>query len=69
MGFTNRYLFSAIEPLTGDSFHYLGFEKMDSKVIEEIILEMKEEYSDYHIVIVWDNATFHKKNHLEQRKI
>lgn len=58
--FENRYLFSAISPLTGDSFHLSGIDGFDSVVAHTFLLELKKKHPNKLVVLVWDNAPCHR---------
>lgn len=58
--FTNSYLFTAINPLTGDSFHLLGLDEMSTETEYIFLTELKKQHPDQHIVVVIDNAPCHK---------
>ena len=58
--FENRYLFSAVSPLSGKSFHISGIDGFDSEVAHTFLLELKKQYPDTMVVIVWDNAPCHR---------
>jgi len=64
--YTNRYLYSAIDPIKGCNFHLLGSDYADSITTKVFLRELQQEYKDYHLVVVWDNAPFHKKRELSQ---
>jgi len=64
--FINRYLYSAIDPITGDNFHLLGFNDVNAAITKKFLEALIEEYSEYHILLVWDNAPFHRKKELHQ---
>ena len=64
--YANRYLYSAIDPITGDNFHILGFPDVNAGITKIFLEALVEEYKDYHIVMVWDNAPFHRKKELHQ---
>lgn len=59
-GFENRYLFSAVAPLTGESFHLMEFAGMDSTATHLFLTHLKKQHPDKHIVVVWDNAPCHR---------
>jgi transposase len=59
-GFTNGYLFTAINPLTGESFHLLGFDDMSTETEYIFLTELKKKHPHKHIVVVIDNAPCHK---------
>ena len=58
--FANRYLYSALDPSTGDSFHMSRLDDASSLVTGVFLLELQKAFRDNHIVIVCDNAPFHK---------
>jgi len=62
--FSNRYLYSAIDPISGDNFHILGFPDVNASITKIFLEALVEEYKDSYIVMVWDNAPFHRKKEL-----
>jgi transposase len=58
--FENRYLFSAVSPLSGDSFHLTGIDGFDSVAAHVFLLELKKKHLDTDVVVVWDNAPCHR---------
>ena len=58
--FDNRYLFSAVSPLSGDSFHLSGNDGFDSAATHTFLLELKKKHPDTTVVVVWDNASCHR---------
>jgi transposase len=58
--FDNRYLFSAIAPLSGRSFHLSSIDGFDSIAAHTFLLELKKEYPDTLVILVWDNAPCHR---------
>jgi transposase len=58
--FDNRYLFSAVAPLSGKSFHLTGIDGFDSEATHTFLLELKKEYPDTLVILVWDNAPCHR---------
>ncbi|SFV54939.1 Transposase [hydrothermal vent metagenome] len=66
--FVNRYLYSAIDPINGDNFHLLGFNDVNATITKKFLEALKEQYQKYHLLLVWDNAPFHKKKELHQIK-
>lgn len=59
-GFINGYLFTAIAPLTGDSFHLLGFDDMNTQAEYLFLTELKKKHPHEHVVVVIDNAPCHR---------
>ena len=66
--YSNRYLYSAIDPINGDNFHILGFRDVNASITKIFLEALVEKYKNYHIVMVWDNAPFHRKKELHQIK-
>jgi len=62
--FTNGYLYSAIDPITGDSCHFLGFSRVDGLTTSQFLMSLQKQYSQTHNVIVWDQASFHQTKSL-----
>lgn len=58
--FENRYLFSAVAPLTGKSFHLSSIDGFDSAGAHTFLLELKKEHPDTMVILVWDNAPCHR---------
>jgi transposase len=58
--FDNRYLFSAVAPLSGESFHLLGIDEMDGEATHAFLQELKKQHPNQHVVVVWDNAPCHR---------
>ena len=58
--YENRYLFSAVAPLTGQSFHLTGIDGFDSVVAHTFLLELKKKHPDNMVVLVWDDAPCHR---------
>lgn len=58
--FDNRYLFSAVSPLSGDSFHLSGIDGFDSQAAHTFLLELKKHHPDKVVILVWDNAPCHR---------
>jgi len=64
--YSNRYLYSAIDPITGESFHLIGFNDVNASITKKFLEALCEKYPDNHIVMIWDNAPFHRKKELHQ---
>jgi len=64
--FDNRYLFSAVSPISGTSFHLTGIDGFDSEAAHTFLLELKKDHPDKLVIVVWDNAPCHRvKAHRE----
>lgn len=68
MEYANRYLYSAISPLDGDSFHIIGFSDATTITIDAFLDELQKSYPDTDNIIIWDNAPFHKSKILQQKE-
>mgnify|MGYP001607200890 FL=1 len=66
--FSNRYLFSAVSPITGDSFHLMGFEENTSYAVSIFFDELEKSFPDKNIVMVFDNAPSHRPKIIRERK-
>lgn len=66
--FSNRYLFSAVAPLSGDSFHLMGFKENTSLAISLFFDELECNYLDRHILMVYDGAPSHRPKIVRERK-
>lgn len=58
--FENRYLFSAVAPLSGKSFHISNIDDFDSEAAHAFLLELKKQHPDEMVILVWDNAPCHR---------
>lgn len=58
--FDNRYLFSAVSPLSGESFHLSGIDGFDTAAAHVFLLELKKQHPDKMVIVVWDNAPCHR---------
>lgn len=58
--FDNRYLFSAVAPISGRSFHLSGIDGFDTSAAHTFLLELKKEHPDKLVILVWDNAPCHR---------
>jgi len=58
--FDNRYLFSAVSPISGASFHLSGIDGFDTEAAHTFLLELKKQHPNKMVIIVWDNAPCHR---------
>jgi len=58
--FDNRYLFSAVSPLSGESFHLSSIDGFDSIAAYVFLTELKKQHADQTVIVVWDNAPCHR---------
>lgn len=58
--FDNRYLFSAVSPLSGNSFHLSGIDGFDTEAAHTFLLELKRQHPEKLVILVWDNAPCHR---------
>lgn len=68
MQYSNSYIYSAIDPIDGNNFHIIGWNDVSTAYTDKFIEALKEHYLDNHLLIVWDNAPFHKPKLLQQHK-
>lgn len=66
--FSNRYLFSAVAPLTGESFHLIGLPENTSANVALFFDELEKAYPDKQIVVVLDNAPSHRPKIVRERE-
>jgi transposase len=59
-GFENHYLYSALAPATGESFHLMEIDKMDSAMTHVFLQKLKENHPDEEVIVVWDGAPCHR---------
>lgn len=64
--FINRYLFSAVAPLSGESFHLMGIDEMDTDAEFVFLTELKKKHPDQDVVVVLDNAPCHRSQRLRK---
>jgi transposase len=64
--FDNRYLFSAVSPITGESFHLSGIEGFDSEASLIFLTELKKHHPTRTVIVVWDNAPCHRPQVLRE---
>jgi hypothetical protein len=62
--FSNRYLYTAIDPIEGSSHHLMGFDATSTQQTELFIQSLQEKYPDDHLIIIWDRASFHRSKRL-----
>ncbi len=66
--FSNRYLFSAVAPLSGESFHIIGLEENTSAMVALFFDELEKAYPAQHVVVVFDNAPSHRPKIVRERE-
>ncbi len=54
--FINSYLFTAVNPINGDSFHLIGLDEMSTETEYIFLTELKKQHPYEHVVVVIDNA-------------
>ena len=50
---SNRYLYSAIDPINGDNFHMYSISDVNTLATKTFLDKLKEFYKEYHLIIVW----------------
>ena len=63
--YSNAYLFTALNPITGNDFHLL-LPAMTGDITKVFLLELKKQHPDKEVVLVWDNAPCHRRKDLHE---
>jgi len=58
-----RYLFGSVDPFTGDSF-FMVYSHCDTVTMNHYLAELSENFKDDYILLVCDNAAWHKSKSL-----
>lgn len=66
--YANRYMYSAVSPVDGDSFHIIGFNDANTESTNIFLDELSKKYPNKKIIIIWDNAPFHKPKILHEKE-
>ena len=65
--FSNRYLYSAIDPISGETFHMMEFGDAATDETDLFLSALQERFPNDHLVIVWDRAPFHRSQSLKKK--
>jgi len=68
MEYANRYLYSAVSPIDGESVHIIGFSDANAETTNLFLDEINSQFPDTINIIIWDNAPFHKSKILHSKK-
>ena len=68
MEYANRYLYSAVSPLDGDSVHVIGFSDANAQTTDLFLDEINKQFPTTLNIIIWDNAPFHKSKILHNKE-
>jgi len=68
MEYANRYLYSAVSPIDGESVHIIGFSDANAETTNLFLDEINNQFPDTINIIIWDNAPFHKSKILHSKK-
>lgn len=68
MEYKNRYLYSAVCPITGESVHIIGLSEATTKTTNLFLDEINKQHPNIHNIIIWDNASFHKPKVLHTKE-
>jgi len=63
--YSNEYLFSALSPNTGKSFHLI-LPAMTADITHLFLRKLKEQHPKEEVVIVWDNAPCHRRKDMKE---
>jgi transposase len=58
--FENDYLFTAIQPLTGENFHLISMGSMSTQTELIFLTELKKQHPNQNVCVVMDNAPCHQ---------
>lgn len=64
-GYKSFYIFSSVSPHTGDSFS-LFLPEVNTEMMNIYLNEFEKEYSDKKILLIMDQAAWHKSKSLEE---
>ena len=65
--FSNRYLYTAIDPISGETFHMMEFGDAATDETDLFLSALQERFPNDHLVIVWDRAPFHRSQSLKKK--
>jgi len=65
--FSNRYLYSAIDPINGETFHLMDFDDAATEQSAIFLDALQERFPTEHLVVIWDRAPFHQPKSLQRR--
>lgn len=63
-GYSNFYLYAAVDPKGGECF-ILELPRVDTEIVNIFLQELSETYSDKRILLIWDQAGYHRSKDLQ----
>lgn len=63
-GYSNFYLYAAVDPKGGECF-ILELPRVDTEIVNIYLKELSETYSNKNILLIWDQAGYHKSKDLQ----
>ena len=63
-GYSNFYLYAAVDPKGGECF-ILELPRVDTEIVNIYLQELSEAYSDKNILLIWDQAGYHRSKDLQ----
>ena len=63
-GYSNFYLYAAVDPKGGECF-ILELPRVDTEIVNIFLKELSEAYSDKNILLIWDQAGYHRSKDLQ----
>lgn len=63
-GYSNFYLYAAVDPKGGE-FFILELPRVDTEIVNIFLQELSETYSDKRILLIWDQAGYHRSKDLQ----
>ena len=65
--FSNRYMYSAIDPINGETFHLMDFDDAATEQSGIFLSALQERFPNEHLVLIWDRAPFHQPKSLQRK--
>lgn len=65
--FANRYLYSAIDPISGETFHLMDFQDAATEQSDIFLHALQERFPNEHLIVIWDRAPFHQPRSLQRK--
>jgi transposase len=63
-GYSNFYLYAAVAPKSGEYF-ILELPRVDTEIVNIYLKELSEAYSEKNILLIWDQAGYHRSKDLQ----
>lgn len=63
-GYSNFYLYAAVDPKGGECF-ILELPRVDTEIVNIYLKELSEAYEEKNILLIWDQAGYHRSKDLQ----